>query len=533
MSLSSDTEQRATATAPSAPSTIRGRGGMAVPATASFGFAFLLLMTTGVMNDVQGVALQPMVGVMAADLSLSPSQTSWALNAQSIAAIIAVSTTARLADIFGHKRLLVPLMFIGTLGSVLAALASSFVMIAAGRALIGFAIASPMAWALVKARSDGKGMQKAALWSGTVVAFCTPLALVLGGVMLEIGAKWTSIFWIIAVLHAVMFGLALLIKETPASSRSNVPPDWAGAFLLAGALVCLLLALSQGRTWGWGSAAVIGLFVAAVVVFALFVGQQRAVRHPMMDFRGMEIRQMTCGYLAFGAIAVLASTCYILVPMIGQAPEASGYGFGMGVLESSLPLLMILPTTFLASATSKPMLERYGPRPPMVLGGTIATVSLIWMAFMHAEPWQLFVGMTLFGYGVVIPFNLGYALVAASGRQNNMSLTFGMQYAASAPFGALAVAIMFVVLSSSSTVIPGTEIAVASEGTFTANFLWMAGAAFALYVVQGLVFAPRRLNQHEIVLDTPGTAAATPEEILTVPTDDDTAGDTGPRRFRR
>jgi MFS family permease len=489
------------------------------PYAASFGFAFLLLMTTGVMNDVQGVALQPMVGVMAADLGMSPAQTSWALNAQSIAAIIAVSTTARLADIFGHKRLLVPLMAIGTIGSVLAAVASSFVMIAAGRALIGFAIASPMAWALVKARSDGKGMQKAALWSGTVVAFCTPLALVLGGVMLELGTGWSSIFWIIAVLHAIMLVLALIVKETPSTSRSNVRPDWAGAFLLAGALVALLLGLTQGRTWGWGSASVLGLFVGAAVLFAVFVGQQRAVRNPMMDFRGMEIRQMTCGYLAFGAISVLASTCYILVPMIGQAPEASGYGFGMGVLESSLPLLMILPTTFLASATSKPMLERYGPRPPMILGGVIATASLLFMAFFHSSPWELFLGMTLFGYGVVIPFNLGYALVAASGRQDNMSLTFGMQYAASAPFGALAVAIMFVVLSSSSVLIPGTEIAVPAESTFQTNFLWMAGAAFVLYVLQGLVFAPKRLNQNERTLETTGAAA--PDELLSVPVDDD------------
>ena len=283
---------------------------------------------------------------MAGELDLTPSQTSWALNAQAIAAILAVSTTARLADIFGHRRLLVPLMVIGTVGSVLAAIADGFVMLCLGRAMIGFAIAAPMAWAMLKSKADAKGLQQAALMTGMVISFCTPLALVLGGVLLEAGWAWSQTSW---ALNAQ-------------ASRPSSP--------------------------------------------------------------------------------CRASS--------GSSPRS----------------------------------------------------------------------------------NLGYALVAASGRQNNMSLTFGMQYAASAPFGALAVAIMFVVLSSSSTVIPGTEVAVPSEGMFTANFLWMAGAAFVLYVVQGLIFAPKQLNQHEIVLDTPGIAAATPDEVLTVPTDDDTA-DVPRRRFDR
>ena len=43
-----------------------------------------------------------------------------------------------------------------------------------------------------------------------------------------------------------------------------------GALGLSAALVCLLLAISRGNEWGWGSARVLGLLVAAAVLFALW-----------------------------------------------------------------------------------------------------------------------------------------------------------------------------------------------------------------------------------------------------------------------
>jgi MFS family permease len=457
---------------------------------------------------------------MAADLTLSPAQTSWALNAQGIAAILAVSTTSRLADIFGHKRLLVPLMAIGTIGSVLAALASSFVMIVIGRGLIGFAIAAPMAWAMLKSKADAKGMQQGALMSGMVISACTPAALVLGGVMLELGAAWTSIFWIIGVLHAIMFVLALLSPETPEASRSKVPPDWFGAVFLAASLICLLLGITQGRTWGWGSTPVLGLFVAAIAIFGVFVAHQRAIRHPMIDFTGMDRRQVAAGYVSFAGIGIVAGSLYIIVPAIGQAPKATGYGFGQDVLRSSLPLLMILPGTIVAGLTSKPMLEKLGPRVPMVYGGALVLCAMVFGAFFHSESWMLFACVFVYGYGIVVSYNIGWALTAAAGRQDNMSLTFGMQYAVSAPFSALAAAIILVIMNGTTKLVPGFPAPLPTEGTYTANFLFLAGAALVLIIGQGLVLTPKRLSHHGVMPEPLGPTP--PEEVGSVPASRDT-----------
>ena len=63
--------------------------------------------------------------------------------------------------------------------------------------------------------------------------------------------------------------------------------DGAGIVLLAGGLVCLVLPLSQGTAWGWGSVRTIGLLVASVVLLAALVVVERRVRNPLVDMAAL------------------------------------------------------------------------------------------------------------------------------------------------------------------------------------------------------------------------------------------------------
>jgi hypothetical protein len=40
-----------------------------------------------------------------------------------------------------------------------------------------------MSWAMLKIRANEKGMEKAALYNGTLISIMTPLGLILGGVL--------------------------------------------------------------------------------------------------------------------------------------------------------------------------------------------------------------------------------------------------------------------------------------------------------------------------------------------------------------
>lgn len=466
--------------------------GTPVPKYLSRGVPFfmVLLAMTGIVTDIQGVALSPLIGTMTRDLHLSAGQVSWTINAVSVASAVSLGLASRYADIAGHKKVLVPLMAIGLVGSVLCALSTSFVMLVVGRALTGLAISAPMAWAMLKIRTDAHGMQRAALMTGTVISIMTPIALILGGVLLQAGTSWTAVFWIVAAGYAIMLAMALVAPETPEKMRAKIGLDWLGAFGLGAWLVCLLLGVSNGQSWGWGSARVVGLLIAGVVLFIAWVMVERGVRQPLLDFRNMDKRQVFAGYASYCGVAALASGMYIIVPALAQTPSVVGYGFGSSVLESSMTLLPILPATFVATMTSKYLLERVGPRPPMVFGGVLVAIAYLFDAAFHSHIWELYVGTAIYGYGIVVCFNIGWALVAGAGRQDNMSITFGVQYALALPIAALSTALILVILNSSH--IRGTP--VPSEGVYTANFLVLTGISLVLLVGIGLFVVPKRLT---------------------------------------
>jgi MFS family permease len=479
----------------------------ALAGTASFMLAILLVVSF--VTDTQGLVLLPLLGKMTLALRLSGSQVSWSINATSIAAAVALGLSARYADVVGHRKVLLPLLAMGAIGSALAALATSYDVLLVGRILQGTAVAAPMSWAMLKVRTDAAGLERASLLNGAVICVMTPLGLILGGILLELGASWNSVFWIITAGYLVLFAMVLAAPETPAALRTKTRIDWIGSLGLGAWLVCILIAISNGQAWGWwNSASFVGFLVAGIVLLIAWAVEQRLISYPLLDLRGMDKRQVISGYTAFMTVSAMASGLFILLPGLAETPGIFGYGLGDSVLKSSLTLMPILPAAFISSYLAKLLLPRVGPRPVLVIGGVTCIIAFLWLAFVHAQLWQLYVGVAIYGIGVVMAFNVGLALTAAAGRQDNMSITFGIQYALSIPAGALMVAVLLVV--QHSDLIPRTP--VPTEHTYTVNFIIIAGVAAVGYVLNGLVIAPRRLR-HQLDIPTEAATSALVGEI--------------------
>jgi MFS family permease len=463
-----------------------------------------ILLVVSFVTDIQGVALLPLLGKMTLALHLTGSQVSWSINALSIASAVMLGLSARYADIVGHRKVLLPLLALGVAGSAFSALATSYDMLLAGRILLGLAVAAPMSWAMLKVRTDDAGLERASLLNGAVICVMTPVGLILGGVLLELGASWNAVFWIMAAGYIVLLAMVLAAPETPPAQRTKTRLDWIGSLGLGAWLVCILIAVSNGQTWGWwGSARFVGFLVAGIVLLFAWAVEQRLISHPLLDFRGMDKRQVISGYTAFMTVSAMAGGLFILLPGLAETPRIVGYGLGASVLKSSLTLMPILPAAFVSSYIAKRMLLRVGPRPVVAIGGVLCVVAFFWFAFVHAQYWQFYVGTAIYGIGVVMVFNVGLTLTAAAGRQDNMSITFGIQYALAIPAGALMVAVLLAI--QHSDVIDHT--AVPTEHTYTVNFLILAGVAAVGYVINGLVIAPRQIrHQHDIATEVAASA---------------------------
>lgn len=104
------------------------------------------------------------------------------------------------------------------------------------------------------------------------------VGLLLGGVLVE-SVSVAAVFWFMfAVAGALLLAVVAFVPESP--PRDSPRPDWVGAVLLTTALLALLLAISQGNTWGWGSARVVTLIALSAALFAGFVVVERAASAP-------------------------------------------------------------------------------------------------------------------------------------------------------------------------------------------------------------------------------------------------------------
>src|SRR5690606_16994784 len=217
-------------------------------------------------------------------LEASPGTVAWLVTATLVAAAVCAPVLGRLGDMYGKRRMLLVGLGIVTFGSALGAVAPNVGVLIAARALQGVSMGvialgiSVMRDVLPPGRvGSGIALMSSSLGIGGAIG------LPLTGVVAQ-QASWRWLFAGAAVLGAVQFLLVLrVVRESPLRSGGRF--DLPGAVGLSAALVCLLLAISKGNEWGWGSAVVIGLLVAAGVLFALWATWELRTQKPLVDLR--------------------------------------------------------------------------------------------------------------------------------------------------------------------------------------------------------------------------------------------------------
>src|SRR5262249_43910024 len=121
---------------------------------------------------------------------------------------------------------------------------------------------------------------------------------------------------------------------------------------------CLLLGLSEGENWGWTSARVIGLFVAAVVTTFVWIWVETRVREPLVDMRMLSYRPvlftnittLIASFPMFGTVVLIPNFVEMGHGVSADIAARIDYGFsgsatkaGLYLLPSSIMLLFSGP----------------------------------------------------------------------------------------------------------------------------------------------------------------------------------------------
>ena len=364
-----------------------------------------VLLLPGLAFALAQTMLVPAFGDLVRELHSDVATVTWLLTGYLVAAAVFTPLVGRLGDMFGKRRMLVLSLLAFAIGNVISALGHDVGVVIAGRVVQGIAGGLfPLCFGIIRDElprekvAGGIGLVSATLGLGGGAG------LLLGGVLVD-SLGYSSIFWVSAALSGVaMLAIALLVPESPERVPGKV--DLRGAAVLAAALVLVLVAVSQGRSWGWVSARTVGAAVAGLVVLALWVVLQRRTAEPLVDMTTMarpavlltNAATLLVGFGMFGA--------YVLIPQLVEAPRSTGYGFGATASHAGLLMLPGSLSMLVFGPLSGSLGARVGHRAVLALGSGLAALGLTMLAAFHGSD------LSVAGWFFVVSAGIGFAFAA-------------------------------------------------------------------------------------------------------------------------
>ncbi|WP_459719831.1 MFS transporter [Actinophytocola sp. KF-1] len=354
----------------------------------------------------------PLLPEISRTTHLSQDAAAWLLTVTMLAGAVGAPVCGRLGDMVGKRRMLAVALAVMSAGSLLGALSWEFWSLLGARLLQGAAFGVlPLGISILKDElPEDRVMAGTATMSSTLGvggAIGMPLAGVIAQVM-----NWHAVFWAATAVSVLALVLVLVfVPESPVRSGGRF--DVVGALGLGAGLVALLLAVSQGSAWGWGSPATVGLFAGSAVVLALWAVHQLRVRQPLVDLRTSTRPVVLLTNTATVLVGVGMFASFMLTPLTLQASTATGHGFGVSVMVAGLCMVPMGLGMLFFSPLSARLSARRGAHVTLLVGALVMVAGNVAQALRPGTIPLLMVVLMVLSIGTALCFSAMPTLIMA------------------------------------------------------------------------------------------------------------------------
>jgi EmrB/QacA subfamily drug resistance transporter len=306
----------------------------------------------------------------------------WVANGYTLTLGVVVPLSSWLSDRIGLSRLyIISLLGFGA-GSALCGLAGSLNTLVAFRIAqaIGGGILPVITLSILYRIVPREKIGTAMGLYGLGVLVAPGIGPSLGGYLVEY-VSWRAIFYVnvpIATVGAI--AAVLVLPQFPGRRAGRF--DVLGFLTVATGLSTLLLALSEGQTWGWDSYKILILLTVSVLSLALFVVIELEVAEPLLDVRVFRSWAFTNSLLLISALSIGLFAVLFYIPLLLQE------GMGLAPFPTGLVLLPQALVLAVLTPISGRLYERIGPRWLAVIGLLIVAVSTYRMHYISLDASQ-------------------------------------------------------------------------------------------------------------------------------------------------
>jgi EmrB/QacA subfamily drug resistance transporter len=453
-----------------------------------------ILTIAGTAYALQQTMVIPALPALQRELHTTTTWVTWVLTILLLVASVSTPVLGKLGDQHGKERLLVISLALFLAGCVGAAVAWNIWTLIVFRAVQGLGAAVfPLSFGIIR---DEFPREKVGVGIGLLSAVFGVgggFGIVFSGLIVDhLSWRWLFILGAIPVAISVVL-VHRFVPESPIKTPSRV--DFIGAALLSAGLICLLLGLTEGESWGWTSARIAGLFVAAAVFLAVWVGAELSVPEPMVDMHVFMQRPvlltnlcaLITGFALFGTFVLLPNFVETPRGLSAATARVVHYGFGASATKAGLYLLPSSIVMLFAGPATGLIGRRTGFKWPLAAGMVASGAAAGGLALWHDRPWHILAAMPLLGIGVGFAFAAMATLITEAVRPTETGIATGMNTVMRTVGGVIG-GEMGAVLLSAYTI---RRTSVPSVTGYEAAFAVSAAAAFVGAVVAVFVTAPR------------------------------------------
>ena len=331
-------------------------------------------------------------------------QIQWMINSYLLAMAVFMVAGGKIADLLGRRKVFCIGMGLFGISSLFCGL--SYV----SWALIGFRFVQGIGSAMLVPASMGllcESFSEKERYTvigifGSVASVFMTLGPLIGGYFTQY-LSWHYIFFINVPISIILIIFTLIIITK--SPKLKEPVDIYGFLSFGFGLFFLTLALMQAVSWGWGSLAVITLFILMLVSFILLYHSDKRAKAPFIDFKLFKIPLFFCPLIIYTSVSIARMITVFWVIYFQNILGISPLLAGIIVSISVCPMIFLSPLTGF-------FVDKFGIKKPVIFGQFLLILSYVWIAIFMIQGKNIYVlmpGLLVFGIGTVLVMNISYS----------------------------------------------------------------------------------------------------------------------------
>jgi EmrB/QacA subfamily drug resistance transporter len=446
----------------------------------------LVAMALGVFviaNDF--TALSVAIPAVEHDLDTTLSKAQWVINGYALVFGVLIVTGGRLADLLGRKRMFLVGATIFATFSLLCGLAPGVATLIASRGLMG--VGGALMWPAVLGMTYAiLPEDKAGLAGGLILGVAglgNAAGPLIGGVLTE-ALSWRWVFFLNLPIAA--FAMVVVWRSVPEErvDSADTRMDYRGVGVLSLGVVCVLVALDEGPSDGFGQPWIVGLLVVGVVALASFLVVERSVGDRALVPRDVLQNRL----FARSSVVVLLMSAIFFSALV-FLPQLMQEDLGFSALESGVGLLPMMLVFAATSFVAGSLYDRLGARTVVSAGGLFLGLGMVLLAVLMDDEgfWSLVPGMVVLGAGVGLFYSSITTTAVTALDPARSSLAGGIVYMCQIAGGAVGLGINTAIVVSAEHLADGIRHAFLLDAVLAA-----VGLAIVLRTLPSTGAADRR-----------------------------------------